>query len=280
MNEYWDDRLMENPHSSFKVKFPERQRMYVNTLYGECSSVEEFIAKGMTMHAETMRAEMEYARANKATCGGFMNWMYTDIWPSATWAVVDYYCEPKQVYYQMKRSYEPLLFTFVQRQNNVTELTVVNDLQKDLSFEVTFGQKTLAGATLWQKQLDVEVSASGTFVTPIQVKDCANSYLFVEAVVEGKKYSSVYSPSMWHNCKFESDYTYNVEYANDVATVTIHANKFAKGVTIRLPDNYKYRYSDNYVDIQAGEQATISIYNVTHDQLQHLVVTDFAKETK
>ena len=280
INEYWDDRLMENPHSSFKVKFPERQRMYVNTLYGECSSVEEFIAKGMTVHAETMRAEMEYARANKATCGGFMNWMYSDIWPSATWAVVDYYCEPKQVYYQMKRSYEPLLLTFVQRQNNVTELTVVNDLQKDLSFEVTFGQKTLDGATPWQKQERIQVPTNGTFALPVEVKDCANSYLFVEAIVEDKKYSTVYSPSMWHNCKFQSDYTYNVEYANDVATVTIHANKFAKGVTLRLPDNYKYRYSDNYVDIQAGEQAIIRIYNVNHDQLQNLVVTDFAKETK
>ena len=279
MNEYWDDRLMENPHSSFKVKFPERQRRYVNTLYGECKSIEEFIAKGMTMHAETMRAELEYARANKATCGGFMNWMYTDIWPSATWAVVDYYCEPKQVYYQMKRSYAPVRLTFVQRLNNVTEFIAINDMPNDVTVDAVIGQKTLDGKLVWGRNVTVTLQANGTYSLPVEVQDIPNTYLFVEFELNGESYSEVYSPSMWQGYDFESVYDYTVKYDDNVATVTISAEKFAKGVTLRLPENCQYTYSDNYIDIQADEKKTVKIYGVSEEALEGLVITDFARET-
>lgn len=46
-----------------------------------------------------------------------------------------------------------------------------------------------------------------------------------------------------------------------------------------MKDNYKFTYSDNYVDLQAGEQTTLYIYGATDDDIATLEVTDFAKET-
>ncbi len=279
MNEYWDDRLMDNPYAAILMTFARRQKYYSETLYGECKSITDFIAKGMTVHAETIRAEAEYARFNKARCGGFMNWMYNDIWPSATWSVVDYYCEPKQVYYQMKRSYAPLLLTFVQGQNGVTEFAAINDMPRATSINAVIGQKTLGGELVWKKYITVELAAGGAYSLPVEVQSIPDTYLFVGAKADKESLSSVYSPDMWHSSHFTSDYRWNAEYVGEAIALTVKARAFAKGVTVRLPDNCKYTYSDNYFDVEAGEEKTIYIYGASKADIENIVVTDFAKET-
>lgn len=280
MNDYWRDRLMDNPYSVYKMPFCERQLLYADTLYGKSDSLRQFIAKGMTTHAESMRAEIEFARANSA-CGGFMNWMYSDIWPSATWAVVDYYCEPKQAYYQMMRSFAPVAVTFVQDEQKRLQLVLLNDSRQKLSCNVTYGMRTLTGETLWQKSVtlaaDSGLSATAEVVEEHSKHDC---YLFAEYVIDGNKRSAVFSYDMWHNCKFASDYVYTVKKQDGCYAVTIKANQFAKGVTLRMTDNYKFTYSDNYVDLQAGEQTTLYIYGANEEDIASLEVTDFANEIK
>ncbi len=279
MNEYWDDRLMDNPYAAILMTFAKRQKYYAETLYGECKNVSDFIAKGMTTHAETIRAESEYARFNKSRCGGFMNWMYTDIWPSATWSVVDYYCEPKQVYYQMKRSYAPMLLTFTQLEGDRTVLSLINDTGKDISDNVEYGLKTLDGRVIWKMNAELR-GISGEFVlVPVDnLHQEENTYLYAKS----DKYAleTVYSPDMWHSCHFESDYDSSVKFENGNIAVTVKAKKFAKGITVRLPDNCKYTYTDNYFDVEAGEEKTVYILGVDEAEVKNVTVTDFAKETK
>ena len=86
---------------------------------------------------------------------------------------------------------------------------------------------------------------------------------------------------MWHAYDFTSNYTYTVKTKKKKKKqtgliVTIKANEFVKGVTLRLPDNYKYTYSDNYFDMQAGE--TKKVYITGAADPNTLTVTDFAKE--
>lgn len=277
MNEYWRDRLMENPYSEFKVPFCERQLLYADTLYGKSDTLRQFVAKGMTSHAESMRAEIEFARANPA-CGGFMNWMYSDIWPSATWAVVDYYCEPKQAYYQMMRSYAPIVVTYVQNENKRLQLVLLNDVFRDVTVDVTYGMRTLDGKTVWQRTVTLK-SVGGSAVDVADKYNAPDSYLFAEYNLDGVKHSTVFSYDMWHTCSFASDYTYKVEKLSDCYAVTIAAKRFAKGVIVRMKDNYRFAYPDNYVDLQAGEQTTLYIYGATDKDIATIEVTDFAKET-
>ena len=277
MNEYWDDRLMDNPYASILMTFAKREDYYATTMYGASANVEQFIAKGMTVHAETLRAEIEYARANKVRCGGFMNWMFSEIWPSATWAVVDYYGEPKQAFYQMKNSFAPILLTFVQKKGGMTALTVVNDTGMAFNTKVTYGVKTLNGKNVWKKTASISVPAYG--VAQVEVtEDIAkeNTYLYAQCVVNKETLSTVYSYDMWHTCAFNSNYTYKVKKTENGLMVTLKAKEFAKGVTLRLPDNYKYTYSDNYFDMQAGEKKVVYVYGDAN--VEDLVVTDFAKE--
>ncbi len=280
MNEYWNDRLMENPYSAFKVTFADRQKLYADTLYGKSDKIEQFIAKGMTAHAEAMRAEIEFARANPA-CGGFMNWMYSDIWPSATWAVVDYYCEPKQVYYQMKRSYAPVIVTFVQNEEKKLQLVAINDDLPLVATRITYGLRTLNGETVWSKNISAAVESGGEVTIDIDKEyNKENCYLFAEYEINGEKQSNVFSYDMWHTCKFESDYESRVEKDGEKYAVTIKANKFAKGVILRMPENHRFTYSDNYIDLRAGEEKTVYISGASDEDIEKLEITDFAKETR
>lgn len=281
MNGYWDDRLMDNPYAEVVMSFAERQRRYADTLYGESSNLEEFIAKGMTTHAEVLRAEIEHARANKGLTWGIMNWMYSDSWPSGNWSVVDYYCEPKQAFYQMKKSYEPVLLTYVQMKDDHTYLAIVNDRTENLAGLVTFGQRQLDGTVCWEEKLEVTIPASGVFSHEIvnEFKH-ENTYLFAQAVLNGQLYRTVYSYDMWKTCRFESDYHYRAEVRQNSMAVTIKAKQFAKGVTLRLPNNEHYFYSDNYFDMEAGEERTIFIFGTEGVKASGLTVTDFAGETK
>ena len=278
MNEYWDDRLMDNPYASILMTFAKREDYYATALYGASENVRQFIAKGMTVHAEALRAEIEFARSNKHRCGGFMNWMYSEIWPSATWSVIDYYGEPKQAYYQMKKSFAPVLLTFVQKKGGETALTIVNDTYMASRVEVSYGLKSLSGETVWSDKAILDVPQNG--VAQISVtREVAgkNAYLFAECVFGEEKLLCVYSYDMWKTCEFVSDYAYKAEKLENGLLVKIKANSFAKGVTLRLPENCKYLYSDNYFDMQAGEEKTVYVYGeeISAEQLE---VTDFVKE--
>lgn len=282
MNEVWVDRLTENPYSPIKMNFPEREFFYAKEFYGEPKNLTDFVAKGMQVHAESIRAELEIMRVYKGFCSGFMNWMYNDIWPQATWAVVDYYGEPKQAYYQMKRSFAPVLATFFQEADGRTELAVVNDLYTPYQSKVRYGVKDFAGTVLYEDILAVTDVTNASIRVPIEF-DCDRDdiYLFAEYMVDGELQKTLYSPHFWRNVEFTSDYTVQTEQINDYQVcVRIHANAFAKSVFVSHKDNFKFTYSDNYVDVEAGDEVEILISCKEPFDKDELVITDFAMQTK
>ena len=280
MNELWDDRLMENPYGIVPLTFAQRQMKYAEDTYGKVKNLEDFTAKAMQVHAEAMRVEAEFARSNEGITAGFMNWMYSDIWPSGSWSAIDYWCEPKQVYYQMKRSYAPQLITFVENGKGETELVVVNDTLNAYSTAIRYGVKTLDGTVLYEANTAVN-GLIGVYKEKVNF-DCnrADVYLFAEYAQNGENASVVYSPKLWSGVRFTSDYEVKMEKI-DACTVkvTVKANAFAKSVFISMKDNYKYTYSDNYIDVEAGKEQTVVITaNEPIDETQ-ITVTDFAKMT-
>ena len=277
MNEVWVDRLMENVSSWVKMNFPERELFYAEQFYGPVKNLPDFVAKGMQVHAEAIRAELEIMRAHKGLCSGFMNWMYNDIWPQATWAVVDYYGEPKQVFYQMKRSFEPVLSTFFEAADGNTYLAVVNDLMLSYHAEVHYGVKTFDGSSLFQDTFKVSNLVNGAVRKQVDF-DCSRKdiYLFAEYLVDGEKRKTLYSPHFWRHVDFKSDYEVQTAQVTECSVkVRIKANAFAKSVFISHKNNCDFTYSDNYVDIEAGDEVEILVTAKYPFDKEELCVTDF-----
>ena len=281
MSKMWYDRLLSNPYGAEKLMFCDAQKKFVTEAYGEPKSLDEFIAKGMTLHAEMIRCEIELQRSNKGITSGFMNWMYSDMWPTGTWAVVDYYTEPKQAYYQMARSYSPILMTFVQNKQEELLLVGVNDTREEVAVSYEYGQKALDGKVLWKAKGIASIGTEEPFRLKIEKKvETKDSYLYVTYTVNGETKMNVFSLDFWRTCKFESDYTVDVKTDGNKAFATIKANKFAKSVFLSLPDNYKYEYSDNYIDVEAGQEKVVTITSNAQIDVAKLTVTDFAKAGK
>ena len=98
---------------------------------------------------------------------------------------------------------------------------------------------------------------------------------------EGEMVKTLYSPILWSEVAFESDYDVGVKKISEKeAQITIMAKAFAKSVFISFQDNYKYTFSDNYLDIEAGDSVTITVTADEAIDFDTMVVTDFAEMTK
>ena len=262
INEYWVDRLVSNPYDGYGgFPFAKKMEAFANDLYGKSVSVDQFVQKGMMVHAEIMRAEVEWVRAHKPVTGGVMNWMYSDIWPSGTWSVVDYYTEPKQAYYQMRRSFRPILATFTQNSDGKTLLVLDNESGAPVTLRVEYGKRTLSGQTLEVRNVSVELLHGEAYTEEVPFDVAGkNTYLYTICDDGFNRERNVYSPDFWRTAEFDSDYTVSTEaVTSNKLLVRIQAHTFVKGLFLHLPDNYKYLYSDNYLDMEPGEEKIIEI---------------------
>lgn len=261
MDEIWKDRLMDNPYSAIKMDFPHRELYYAESLYGKTNGIEDFVKKGMLIHAEALKCEAEYSRSQRANTGAFLNWMFDDIWPSATWAIIDYYLEPKEAYYALKRSFADTLASFYQGGSGITHFFFSNSSNKRYTGSVTYGMRKANGETLLQDNIFLEKQGDH----PIDI--CLpkthyekNVYFFASFEKNGKTVKTFYSPSFWKDFPASHDFTYSFRKINRTrAEITVRANGFVKSLFIHFKDNFKYIYEDNYIDLEKGEERTISI---------------------
>ena len=274
----WRDRLMDNPYGGLDMDFFDIQRKLAESLYGKIDTLRRFTAKGMLAHAEFLKAESEFARFNKGITWGYLNWMYNDIWPSGTWSVADYYTEPKEAYYMQKRAYSPTLVSFVNAGGRIC-LFAVNDGLEEVRLKMVYGVKNIDGTKVWEKRHFERLDKNGKFIKEMpRGEPGTNEYFYVYAADEkGGRYRTLYSDTMWSGCDFKSRYTVAAERVDDY-TVKVHisAEEFAKSVFVSFPDNYKYIYSDNYIDAEKGETVTVTVTSEEKIDLSKLSVTDFA----
>ena len=262
MDEMWNDRLMENPYAAILMDFPHRELYYAEQLYGPIDNVEDFVKKGMISHSECIRAELEYARSKKWNISGFLNWMFDDIWPSATWATIDYFLEPKEVYYQMKRSYAPIYASFVEDECGDTYLFVSNDTTKTIKTNIEVLEKTFSGEVIFSERYeDVKVNNNHNFKMKINHQVNKENYLVIKYVVDGKELKTIYSKDFFKLKKFDSDFEYSYQLIDKAhLKLKIKAHKFVKSLYIHFDSNYLYRFSDNYLNLEKDDEVSIDIY--------------------
>ncbi|PWM74491.1 MAG: hypothetical protein DBX59_03640 [Bacillota bacterium] len=278
LNDNWRDRLMDNPYAAIRMDFLDRELLYMSRLYKEPQTLEQFVKRGMTVHAEIVRAEYEYARSHKGECGGILGWMYSDIWPTGSWAIVNYYTEPKQAYYAMKRSFAPLLFTFVQNKEGGTDFVAVNDALSAVEFSADVGWSDADGVREPLKNISAEIGENGVYRVSLgKIEPDSRRYLYAEAKAGGKSYSTVYSPLFWKDFPFVSDYEKSLaQISGDTVEISVTAHKFLKNLFISADNNETVIYSDNYLDVEAGKTVKVTAYRAGGLKAEELKFTDFA----
>ena len=278
MNEMWNDRFMENPYSGVpNSEFPKREYVYATKLFDQIYGLTDFVQKAMIAQAESLKAECEFQRANSDVCGAFLNWMFDDIWPSGTWATVDYYLEPKQAYYALKKSFAPLLVSFYEDNKGLTHFFANNQTNESYKDSIEVCIKKYSGEILYKETINVDINSLETFDKVINSNDIDGSvYLVAKYNVNGEYKTSIYSKTFFAHLKFENNFSYEVNMINDnKAEIKIKANAFIKSLFIHFKDNYKYIYSDNYIDLEKNEEIVVTVTSLDKIDLNTLKIEPF-----
>lgn len=265
MGEIYDDRFCDNPYGA-SMSFVERQKKMVKMLFGEAHGIDEFAVKSMAQQAEALKVEICNARAKRGRCGGFMNWMFDDIWPTGTWSVVDYYLRPKMAYYTLKREYAPFRAAVVTNGQGEYFGYLFNDTQRDISACVQIKSSTLDGKVISCSER--AVTAAHGSVMPLGRIEGGGDFIAISC--EGETAYAFTKP--FPELDFKRDYGYSVGKSQPAADgryrteVRITAHSFARMLHFVLPEGVFP--DDDWFDLLPGETRNVALYSsvpVTQD---------------
>ncbi len=265
VNDIYNLHFTRNPYDGYGgIPFVEKQIKAATEAFGEFDSLNGYVKHSMALHSEYVRADSEFHRSRKGDCGGAMFWMYSDIWPSGTWALLDYYMIPKASYYSAKRSYKPVT-PIITKHKDGTNLYVVNDTLNEVNGTVALRYVDAAGNIYSEKSFEVTATANkSTKIVNVDdiIENGTNRILVAELTVDNESTKTFYFPDLWKDVKWQNpELEVNIERKCDkCATVTITATAaYARMVNIIVPEFSGTYMSDNFFDMEKGETRVIEI---------------------
>lgn len=261
INEIWDLHFVDNPYEpKLPPSFARLEKMIAESFFGGVTGLGDFVKKAMLSHADVLTAEIDFARADCAVCGGILNWMYNDIWRNGTWSVVDYELCCKPAYYVMKRAFSPVRAGVLLRKEY--RAFAANDTDSPVKGVLRFGCRRVSGETLFSEEREAEIPVGGAveFAFSEAPSDETDVYLFAE--LNGIK--TFCFANGYEGAKFESKITVAVsepkfDGGRYAAKCKIKAAAFAKAVFLDAAEEFDFFAEDNYFDMEAGDEREVSI---------------------
>ena len=233
------------------------------TVTGLPKDLDEYVDFSMISQAEGLKFALEHFRRRKPHCSGTLFWQLNDCWPVLSWSVLDYHGFGKASYYYAKRAYSPLLASFKALPDSSIELWLTNDTLSKVEDNVTVRLRTFAGEKIWEEKLQAHVPANSSRLvarwTADRVSGSPDRYLSVSS-------DHYRFPSNRHFFASIKDLRRDpVEPGVDITQteenelkVRLGASAYAYFVHLEVPDG-AVRFSENYFDLESGEERTISV---------------------
>lgn len=277
MGEIYEDRFCDNPYGAL-MSFVRRQLKMVDIMFGEANSIDEFAVKSMAGQAEVLKAEVVNTRRKRNVCGGFMNWMFDDIWPTGTWALIDYYLRPKMAYYALKREYAPFRAAIAADGTGKYYGYLFNDTLEDRNVRVVMGGVTLEG--VYGKRVQRDIMVPKCSVIELGELDIFGDVLYI--CCEGQ--TACAFTKLFKELKFRSDYSVSfgesVQDKNGMYRIKakVKANAFARMIHFELPDGVTV--TDNWFDILPGGETAVEIMSPQPLDSRNIEVSDYVKSVE
>lgn len=223
------------------------------------------------LQAEAIRYGVEHLRRHRGRCMGTLYWQLNDIWPTASWASIDYFGRYKALQYVAKRFYAPVLISCKEIGETDTrpyvileqgwydystqaQLCVTNETLQPVSGTAEWSLRTAAGDIL-------ETGCQEVTVPPQQAlwldnmdfhkTDVENHYLSYRFLVHGQPVSQ--GTALFTVPKHFNFRDPHLRYTLQGDEITVYADCYAKYVEIDSPDS-DFLLSDNYFDMDGGSR--------------------------
>lgn len=243
---------------------------YVATNLGVPATLDAYIYASQLVQAEALIAAYngwrrcwgsETARAT----GGALVWQLNDCWPTISWALLDYYQQPKAAFFAVRRALAPLAVGLAARGTQI-DVWAVSSMLAPCQAELELRLISLNGAELVCERQHVTLAANattelGAWPAVLNNEQVLAARLFVagdvvaRAVVWPQPLKALHLP----------DPELRVERL-DVETVRLSVKRPAKGVWLR--PNEAVVWSDNLLDLVPGDPQTLRVVGLGTAEVQ------------
>jgi beta-mannosidase len=106
--ELWPPGLAWTYHGAGLRKLRRYAKPYLSP--GQPQTLDAFVNASQRAQAQGLQIAVEHYRRRKAAgCGGVLIWQLNEPWPAISWALIDFYRNPKPSYEVVKRLFSPVL---------------------------------------------------------------------------------------------------------------------------------------------------------------------------
>jgi beta-mannosidase len=225
---------------------------------------EEFSRYSQMLQARAIRLAIEAHRLAKPKCMGSLVWQFNDCWPAASWSAIDYYGRRKALYYQLIRSFAPVLL-IVQPDKKHLRISIVSDQLMALKADLIVELIDFTGTQKRRKAIKIELppdSVTEAFSEKMLdwMRDIDPSAVVLRIRLQEKK--RLHAEKLYY---FNSDkklalpepgLSMQVKAAGNKSVIVLKTKLHARGIFLSHPGPGVF--SDNAFDLVAGQTKEVS----------------------
>lgn len=267
------EKFMPNfPNSFDSVSYKNHQKhpigyqtisTYMARDYTMPTNFEDEIYVSQLLQARGMKIAIEAHRRAMPYCMGTLFWQLNDCWPVTSWSSIDYYGNKKAAYYQVKKSFFPLLISFNEKEQNLNVI-VISELPFSEKGNLILTLMDFKGKEYSHDTFDYQF---GNFTDQLilqfpksdfLVKNKSNNELLLLATWKGQhqQVSSTFYFTKPKELKL-SQPRIDLKLVND-STIEITSNVLAKDVYLSLPGE-ELTLSNNFFDLIPNQKTRIQL---------------------
>jgi len=241
----------------------------INRYYHKPKDFETALWLSQIQQSDGVLTGVEHWRRDWPNSSGSLVWQYNDCWPTASWAMVDYYGRPKALWYRLRHAYASVMLSGeADGKTGAAGLWISNDRFKAMAGRLDWSLMRTNGTVISKGSKAVAIPAGESSVKALSLSQksvvdkegSGNLLLWSSLSVPGEPVST--AVLTFARPKFISladpALKTTVAKAGDSYTVTLTAARPALRAWVDLT-GIDAHYSDNFVDVRPGTPVTIVV---------------------
>jgi len=240
---------------------------YLERDYKQPKNFESYIYVSQLLQADGLKTAIEAHRRAMPYCMGTLFWQFNDCWPGTSWSCIDYFNNPKAVYYTVQKAYSKYHISAELKDGNIT-VTSLSDDTADTNAKFKISVIDFTGNILWSDsgKITLKKQSCDRFY-PIVLEDMVRSiserrvFFKMELMVNDKQVSenAHYFVKPKDLLLDKTEIQYSIEPGiNNSYSISLYTNSLAKNVFIDFGD-LDVSLSDNYFDLFPKVRKIISV---------------------
>lgn len=142
---------------------------HVVKYFGEPKDFEDYVYLSQLSQAFGMDIAISAQRGSRPRSMGSLYWQLNDAWTSISWSSIDYLGNKKALHYKLAEIYAPILLGLDKKGDDLYNIWVSNDLQRDIDGRVRIIVEDMEGNQMFAFSEKADVKANSCYRLPNMV---------------------------------------------------------------------------------------------------------------